>query len=76
MPKLHTWPDYIIRKGFFLSGTLLICALVLSVWADACPISALTLRHYIACSQTSSLLVLIASLFGGLFLEDILRKTQ
>lgn len=76
MLNLHQWSDYIIRKGFFLSGALLVCALVLSVWSSACPVSALTLRHYIACSQTSSLIVLTASLFGGLFLEDILRKTE
>lgn len=75
MSNLHPWPDYIIRKGFFLSGVLLASALILSVWAKACPVSALTLRHYIACSQTSSLIVMTTSLFGGLFLEDILRKT-
>ena len=74
MLNLNQWSDYIIRKGFFLSGMLLVSALLLSVWASVYPPSALALRHYIACSQTSSLIVLTTSLFGGLFLEDILRK--
>lgn len=76
MLKLHSWSDYIIRKGFFLSGVLLASTLVLSVWASACPVSALTLRHYIAYSQTSSVIVMASALFGGLFLEDIMRKTR
>lgn len=76
MPNLHLWPDYIIRKGVFLSGLLLISALVLSICADAHPVSGLILRHYISCSVHSSVIVLAAALSGGLFLEDILRKTE
>lgn len=76
MWNLHPWTDYIIRKSFFLSGALLICALILSVWADARPDCALYLRHYITAAQTQSLTVMAAGLFGGLFLEDILRKSQ
>lgn len=76
MLNLHQWPDYIIRKGFFLSGILLVSALILSVWANTCPVSSLILRHYIIYSQTSSIIVMTASLFGGLFLEDMLRKSK
>lgn len=76
MPNLHPWPDYIIRKGCFLSGLLLVSALVLSVWADASPAHFPALRHYAACSQSFSVIVLAASLLGGLLLEDIFRKTE
>lgn len=76
MPKFHAWSDYIIRKGFFLSGTLLAAALVLLVWASACPTSFPILRHYAAYCQTSSLIVLTASLFGSIALEDMLRNRR
>ena len=76
MPKFHPWPDYIIRKGFFLSCLLLCSALVLYLWASACPASFPALRHYAAYCQSSSAVVLAASLLGGLFLEDILRKSS
>lgn len=74
MLNFYLWSDYIIRKGFFLSALLLVSSLILLVWADARPVSGLILRHYIHASTTSSLVVLAASLFGGLFLEDVLRK--
>lgn len=74
MLKLHSWPDYIIRKGCFLSGLLLASALILAVWADARPETFLHLRHYVSACQTSSAMVLAASLLGGIFLEDLLRK--
>lgn len=76
MWNLHPWPDYIIRKCFFLSGVQLASALILSVWAGARPDCALHLRHYIAAFQTASLIVMATGLFGGLFLEDILRKSR
>ena len=74
MPNIHSWPDYIIRKGFFLAGTLLASSLILSVWASASPAVFPLLRRYAAYYQTSSAVVLAAALLGGLFLEDILRK--
>ena len=76
MPNFHTWSDYIIRKGFFLSGTLLVSALVLSVWASAHPAVFPLLHRYAVYYQTSSATVMAATLLGGLFLEDILRKTR
>lgn len=76
MPNFHTWPGYIIRKGMFLSGTLLAAALVLLVWASACPVSFPDLRHYAAHCQSSSLIVLATSLFGAAVLEDILRNRR
>ncbi|MGN1004066.1 MAG: hypothetical protein ACI4O5_04445 [Oscillospiraceae bacterium] len=74
MPNSHPWPDYIIRKGFFLSGVLLACALVLSVWASAVPAAFPLLRRYAAYYQSCSAAVLAAALLGSLLLEDILRK--
>ncbi len=76
MPNLHPWPDYIIRKGFFLSSLLVVSALLLSVWADARPVAGLALRHYISSAMASSAIVLAAALPGGLFLEDILRRSR
>ena len=76
MPNLHTWPDYIIRKGFFLSGLFLAASLIISVWACATPAAFPLLRHYAAFSQSASVIVLAATLPGALLLEDILRKTR
>ena len=74
MPHLHPWPDYIIRKGFFLSGVLLASSLVLSVGASAVPAAFPLLRRYAAYYQSCSAAVLAAALLGSLLLEDILRK--
>ncbi|MGN0968979.1 MAG: hypothetical protein ACI4O3_06880 [Oscillospiraceae bacterium] len=74
MLNFHPWPDYIIKKGFFLSGTLLASALILSVWGSAVPAAFALLRRYAAYFQSSSAAVLAAALLGGLLLEDILRK--
>ena len=74
MSDLQSWTDYIIRRGFFLSCTLLASALVLLVWAGARPITFPALRQYAEYFQFSAAVVLAASLFGGLFLEDILRR--
>lgn len=74
MPHLHPWPDYIIRKGFFLSGVLLAASLVLAVWASAVPAAFPLLRRYAAYYQSCSAAVLAAALLGSLLLEDILRK--
>lgn len=76
MTKFHPWPDYIIKKGFFLSCALLASALILSVWASAAPNAFYLLRRYAEYSQTSAATVLAASLIGGLLLEDILRKSR
>lgn len=74
MPNFHPWPDYIIRKGFFLACALLASSLILSVWASASPAAFPLLRRYAAYYQSSSAAVLAAALLGGLFLEDILRR--
>lgn len=75
MLKLHLWPEYIIRKGFFLSGLLLAAALILSVWESAEPASFPLLYRYSQYCSSSAAAVLAAALFGGLFLEDVLRHT-
>lgn len=75
MPNFFPWSDYIIRKGVLLALTLAVSALLLSVYSSACPSAFLHLRRYIACFQNSSATVLAASLFGGLLLEDLLRRT-
>lgn len=74
MLNIHTWPDYIIRKGYLLSCALLSSALILSVWASAIPSAFPVLRRYASCFTTSSAIVMAASLLGALLLEDILRK--
>lgn len=71
MTKLHNWTDYIIRKGVFLSGLLLVSALILSVWERANPATFPLLHRYSQYCITSSVSILAASLFGGIFLEDI-----
>lgn len=71
MTKLHNWTDYMIRKGIFLSALLLTAALILSVWESAEPASFPLLYQYSRYCVTSSVTVLAASLFGGIFLEDI-----
>ena len=76
MSNFHPWPDYIIRKGVFLSGVLLASALILSVWASAAPAAFPLLRRYAAYYQSSAAAVLAAALLGSLFLEDILRKQR
>lgn len=76
MSKQHSWPDYIIQKGLFLAALLLISALILSVWADAAPLTFPALRRYAAFHQDSALLVLSASLFGGLFLKEGLQGAR
>ena len=76
MPNFHTLPDYIIRKGCFLSGTLLAASLVLLVWASAHPFTFPILRHFATHSQFSAAVVLASSLLGGVLLEDILRKGE
>lgn len=75
MFKLHLWSEYIIRKGFFLSGLLLAAALILSVWEGAEPASFPLLHRYSQYCVSSGATVLAASLFGGLFLEDALRHS-
>lgn len=72
--NIHTWPDYIIRKGFLLSCALMASALILSVWASATPAAVPVLRRYVSCFTSSSAIVLAASALGALLLEDILRK--
>ncbi len=76
MSVFHETSYYLICKCFFLSGLLLVSVIILSVWTSACPVSSIHLRHYISFAQTSSLTILSTGLLGGLFLEDILRKTQ
>ncbi len=76
MLNFHSWSDYIIRKGFFLAGVLLASSLILSVWASASPAAFPLLRRFAAYYQFSSAVVLGASLLGGLFLEDLLRKQR
>lgn len=71
MTKPHNWTDYIIRKGLFLSALLLTSALILSVWEGANPTTFPLLHRYSQYCTTSSVTVLAASLFGGIFLEDI-----
>lgn len=73
MLKLHFWPEYVIRKGFFLSALLLAAALILSVWENAEPSSFPLLYRYSHYCISSAATVLAATLFGGLFLEDALR---
>lgn len=72
--NIHTWPDYIIRKGFLLSCALMVSALILSVWASATPAAVPVLRRYASCFTSSSAIVMAASALGALLLEDILRK--
>lgn len=72
--NIHTWPDYIIRKGLLLSSALLCSALILSVWSDAVPSAFPLLRRYTSCFVTSSAMVAATALLGGLLLEDMLRR--
>ena len=74
MLKLHPWTDYIIRKGFFLAGTLLAAGIFLLIYAQAEPSHFPVLRNYAEYCTTSAIIVTSAALFGGLFLEDIFRK--
>ncbi len=76
MPYPHPWSGYILERGILLACALLASALLLSVWADARPFAFPFLRHYVAYTRSSATTVLIASLLGSIFLEDILRKTQ
>lgn len=74
MLKLHPWTDYIIRKGLFLAGILLAAGIFLLVYMRAEPSCLPVLRGYAEYCGTSAAIVMAAALFGGLFLEDILRK--
>lgn len=74
MLKFHAWPGYIIQKCSFLSGLLLIASLIFWIKANSNPYLYPALRHFIQYSQSSSVMVLAAGLFGGLFLEDGLRR--
>lgn len=76
MLKINVWSDYIIRKGLFLSGILLTCAILMLVWADASPAVFPLLRRYAACYQNYSAVVMGSVLLGGLLLEDMARKTS
>ena len=75
MRNFQPWPDYIIRRCLFFSFALLSSALILLVWASARPTSLPVLRQYSSYFQSSGAAVLAAGLFGGLFLEDILRNS-
>lgn len=74
MTKLHNWTNYIIRKGVFLSALLLVSALILSVWQGTNPATFPLLHRYSQYCTTSSVTILAASLFGGIFLEDIFQS--
>lgn len=74
MPKLHFWPGYIIRKCVFLSGLLLVAAVIFCIRAETAPALYPALRHYIQHSQSLSVMVLSAGLTGGLLLEEGLRR--
>lgn len=76
MPKLFPWPDYIIRKGALLALALAVSALLLGVYGSACPAAFLYLRRCAAQLQHASAVVLAASAFGGVLLEDLLRKSS
>ena len=76
MLKLHHWTDYIIRKGFFLAGILLMAGILILVYTRVEPFHFPVLRNYAEYCVTSAMIVLAAALFGGLFLEDIFRKTD
>lgn len=73
MSNIYTWPDYIIRKCFFLSGLFLFLALTLIIKVDTAPELYPVLRHYIQQFQSFSVTVLAAGLAGGLLLEEGLR---
>ncbi len=70
LSNLNFWPDYIIRRCFFLSGLFLFLALALLIRADINPELYLPLRHYIQQFQSFSILVLTVGLFGGLLLRE------
>lgn len=74
--KIHLWPDYIIRKGIFLSACQLSSGLICCVWSQARPDQLLFLRRYISVAQTSALVILSACLFGALLLEDMLLSSR
>ena len=74
MSNFHPWSGYIIRKCSFLSGLLLVAALIFWIKANSNPYLYPALRHFIQYSQSSSVMVLAAGLLGGLFLEDGLRR--
>lgn len=76
MPKLHFWPGYIIRKCTFLSGLLLIAALIFSIKAETAPMLYPVLRQFTQYSQSLSASVLCAGLIGGLLLEEGLRRRE
>lgn len=73
MPILHHWSVYIITKCTFLSGLLLLAALIFWIYADADPSLYPVLRQYIQYSQSLSAMTLSAGLLGGLLLEDGFR---
>ena len=74
MPNLHFWPGYIIRKCAFLSGLLLLAALIFCIKANTTPELYPALRHFIQHSQSLAAMVLSAGLVGGLLLEEGLRR--
>ena len=73
MMKLHDWSVYIICKCTFLSGLLLVAALLFWIKADTAPALYPVLRQYIQYSQSLAAMVLSAGLVGGLLLENGLR---
>ncbi len=74
MSKLHDWSVYIIQRCSFLSGLLLLVALIFCIKADTDPSLYPILRHYIQHAQSLSAMVLCAGLVGGLLLDDGLRR--
>lgn len=76
MLKFHPWPDYVIRRGFFLSILFLISALVMSVWVSASPFTFPFLSNCASYCMTAGAIVLAACLLGGIFLEDMIRTCK
>ena len=74
MLKLHFWPGYIMQRCAFLSGLLLLAALIFCIKAETAPVLYPVLRRFSLYSQSLSSAVLCAGLVGGLLLEDGLRR--
>ena len=74
MLKLHFWPGYIMQKCVFLSGLLLLAALIFCIKAETVPMLYPVLRQFSLYSQSLSSAVLCVGLVGGLLLEDGLRR--
>lgn len=76
MSNSQSWSGYIIRKCTFLSGLLLVAALIFCIKADTEPFLYPILRQYIQYSQSLSAMVLSAGLVGGLLLEEGLNHRR